>query len=529
MLTGANLIGFLESRAGASTFRAQDPATGAALEPAFASATPVEVDAAACAAGAAFEAYSSVPAERRAAFLRAIADQLVATGDTLLERAQAETALPRPRLEGERARTASQARLFADLVLEGDWVEARIDRGQPDRKPVPKPDLRRMLVPLGPVAVFGASNFPLAFSVAGGDTISALAAGCPVVVKAHPGHPGASELAARAVLAAARETGMPNDVFSMVHGPEPAVGQALVTHPSIQAVGFTGSFRAGRALFDASARREQPIPVFAEMGSANPVFVLPEALATRGEAIAKALAVSVTLGCGQFCTSPGITLVGPSGAAEGFLSRLGGLLAAAPAGTMVHAGIKEAYDADLASVAALPGVDLRAISAGRGPNPATEAKPALLVATMESFAAHERLAEEIYGPVTLAVRAGSKEELLGATRWLRGHLTATVHATERDLADYPELVPLLARKVGRVILNGVPTGVEVTHAMHHGGPWPATTDPRATSVGTAAILRFARPVCFQDIPQGALPGELRDSNPRGIWRLVDGQLTKEPL
>jgi 2,5-dioxopentanoate dehydrogenase len=529
MLSGANLIGFLESSAGAAGFRAQDPATGAALDPLFAAATPAEVDAAACAAGAAFEAYASVPPARRAAFLRAIAEQLVALGDALLERTEAETALPRPRLEGERARTASQARLFADLVLEGSWVEARIDRAQPDRKPTPKPGLRRMLVPLGPVAVFGASNFPLAFSVAGGDTVSALAAGCPVVVKAHPGHPGASELAGRAILAAARETGMPDGVFSMVHGPQPAVGQALVTHPVVQAVGFTGSFRAGRALFDAAARRDQPIPVFAEMGSANPVFVLPDALARHGTEIAKALAASVTLGCGQFCTSPGITVLAPSAAADGFLAQLGGLLAKSPAGTMVHAGIKSAYDADLAAIAALPGVEVKACSAGHGPNPATEAQPTFLVATMQSFAAHERLAQEIYGPASLAVRADSKQELLDATRWLRGHLTATVHATEQDLADYPELVPLLARKAGRVILNGVPTGVEVTHAMHHGGPWPATTDSRATSVGTAAILRFARPVCFQDVPERALPEELRDGNPRGIWRLVDGQLTKDPL
>jgi alpha-ketoglutaric semialdehyde dehydrogenase len=529
MLTGANLIGSRESREGAASFRAQDPATAAALDPAFAAATPAEVDAAAGAAAKAFEAYASVPAARRAAFLRGIADQLLATGDELVLRAGTETALPRPRLEGERTRTASQARLFADLVAEGSWVDARIDRARPDRQPVPKPDLRRMLVPLGPVTVFGASNFPLAFSVAGGDTVSALAAGCPVVVKAHPAHPGTSELAARAILAAARESGMPDGVFSMVHGPQPAVGLALVTHPAVQAVAFTGSFRGGRALFDAAARRDQPIPVFAEMGSANPVFVLPEALATRGEEIARALAASVTLGCGQFCTSPGLTFLAPSGAAEAFLARLGGLLAEAPAGTMVHAGIKSAYDAELASVAALPGVQIAAFSAGHGPNPSTEALPTLLVATMQSFAAHERLAQEIYGPATVAVRAESKQDLLGATRWLKGHLTATVHATPRDLADYPELLPLLARKAGRVIVNGVPTGVEVTHAMHHGGPWPATTDSRATSVGTAAILRFARPVCYQDVPDEALPEELRAANPRGIWRLVDGQLTKDPL
>ena len=529
MVTGANFIGSRESRAASRGFRARNPATGKALSVAFAEATAAEVDAAARAAEAAFEAYAALPPARRAAFLRAIAERLVALGDALLERAQAETALPRPRLEGERARTANQARLFADLVEEGSWVDARIDRAQPDRTPAPKPGLRRMLVPLGPVAVFGASNFPLAFSVAGGDTASALAAGNTVVVKAHPAHPGTSELAARAILEAAAETGMPDGVFSMVHGRKTDVGRALVTHPAIQAVGFTGSFRGGKALFDAAVRRPHPIPVFAEMGSANPVFVLPDALATRGEEIAKALGASVTLGCGQFCTNPGLTFVAHADAAEAFVSRLGVLLAEAPAGTMVHAGIKDAYDAELAAVAALPGVSVAARSAAHGPNVPTEAQPALLLADAGTFAAHHRLDQEIYGPVTVAVRCGSKDELLASARRLGGHLTATVHATERDLASYPELLPILARKAGRVVVNGVPTGVEVTHAMQHGGPWPATTDPRATSVGSAAILRFARPVCFQDVPDGSLPDELRDANPRGIWRLVDGRLTKDAV
>jgi alpha-ketoglutaric semialdehyde dehydrogenase len=528
-LTGAQLIGARESREGDRDFRAQDPATGAPLEPAFAAATPAEVDAAARAAEAAFEPYAALAASRRAAFLRAIAESLVALGDALLERAQAETALPRARLEGERARTANQARLFASLIEEGSWVDARLDRAQPERKPVPRPDLRRMLVPLGPVAVFGASNFPLAFSVAGGDTVSALAAGCPVVVKAHPAHPGTSELAGRAILAAATETGMPDGVFSMLQGPSPAVGQALVTHPAIQAIGFTGSFRGGKALFDAAARRAQPIPVFAEMGSANPVFVLPDALATRGEEIAKALAASVTLGCGQFCTNPGLTLVARSDAAETFLARLGALVAESPAGTLVHAGIKQAYDEALAAVAALPGVTLAARASGHGESPLTEAQPALVLTDAAQLAAHERLGEEIYGPATVAVRCGSPDELLAAARALRGHLVATVHATPKDLTENRALLQLLARKAGRLVLNGMPTGVEVTHAMHHGGPWPATSDPRATSVGSAAILRFARPVAFQDFPDDALPEELRAANPRGIFRLLDGRLTQDAL
>jgi 2,5-dioxopentanoate dehydrogenase len=528
-LTGANMVGARESREGGATFRAQDPRSGRTLEPEFREATSDEVDAAARAAAAAFEEYPLVPPTRRAGFLRALADALEGQGDGLLERAEQETALPRPRLHGERARTVGQARLFADLVEEGSWVDARIDPARPDRKPLPRPDVRRMLVPLGPVALFGASNFPLAFSVAGGDTVSALAAGCPVVVKAHPAHPGTSEMAGRAVLAAAGATGMPDGVFSLVHGPSPAVGHTLVTHPAIQAVAFTGSFRGGKALFDAAAGREQPIPVFAEMGSANPVFVLPDALATRGDEIARALAASVTLGCGQFCTSPGLTFVAPSEGAEAFLEQLGAALATTPAGTMVHAGIKAAYDGELASVSALSGVRVAARGTGSGPHPATEATAALLVADLDVWGRHERLSQEIYGPATLAVPCRKEEDLLAAARRLQGHLTATVHATERDLAAHGALLGLLARRVGRVVVNGVPTGVEVTHAMHHGGPWPATTDPRATSVGTAAILRFARPVCFQDVPDRMLPEELQNANPRGIWRLLDGRPTRDPV
>jgi len=528
-LTGANLISGRESREGEVSFRAQDPRTGKDLEPGFAEATPAEIDAAAREAEGAFEATAAVKPDRRAAFLRAIGDRIGARGDALLERTEAETGLPRGRIESERGRTVNQARLFADLVEEGSWVDARIDPARPERQPLPRPDLRRMLVPLGPVAVFGASNFPLAFSVAGGDTVSALAAGCPVVVKAHPAHPGTSELVARAVLEAARETGMPDGVLSLVHGPSPAVGRALVVHPAIQAVAFTGSFRGGKALFDAAAGRTQPIPVFAEMGSANPVFILPDALATRGEAIAGALATSVTLGCGQFCTNPGLAFVLQSDASEAFLERLGGLLAAAPAGTMVHAGIKAAYDSELLAASTLPGVRLAARAAARGPHPTTEAQAALLVADHSAWASSPRLGEEIYGPVTLAVRCETSDALLLAARGLHGHLTATVHATERDLAEHGALVGALARRVGRVIVNGMPTGVEVTHAMHHGGPWPATTDPRATSVGTAAIFRFARPVSFQDVPETALPEELRSANPRGIWRLVDGRPTADPL
>lgn len=514
--------------AAAAVFRAKNPATGEALEGDFREATPGEIDAAARAAERAFDGYAALAPVRRAEFLRAIAQRILALGDRLLDRAAAETALPPSRLEGERARTVSQVLLFADLIEEGSWVGARIDRALPDRKPQPRPDLRRMLVPLGPVAVFGASNFPLAFSVAGGDTISALAAGCPVVVKAHPAHPGTSDLAGLAVRTAARETGMPEGVFGMVHGTSPEVGITLVTHPAIRAVGFTGSLGAGRTLFDAAALRPEPIPVYAEMGSANPVFVLPGAIAERASAIARGLAASVTLGAGQFCTNPGLVFVVDSPSSSAFLEEAGACLAGTAPGTMVHAGIKAAYDREIGQVARIDGVSIGARASGPGAHPETEAPAMLLLADARTWMGHPRLGDEIFGPATLAVRCASRPEMLELARSLHGHLTATIHGTEKDLAEYGELVAILRRRVGRLVFNGFPTGVEVCHAMQHGGPYPATTDARSTSVGTAAIERFARPVCYQDFPQAALPEELRDGNPRGIWRLVDGSLTREP-
>jgi NADP-dependent aldehyde dehydrogenase len=528
-VTGDNLIGGVSSRAGRVRLRAVNPATGAALAPEFHEAGDDEIELAAQLAEEAFEGYSSLPAARRAAFLRATADEILALGDELLDRAAAETALPRARLESERARTLGQLSLFADLIEEGSWVDARIDRARPERQPAPRPDLRRMLVPIGPVVVFGASNFPLAFSVAGGDTASALAAGCPVIVKAHPAHPGTSELVARAILAAARAARLPPGVFSLLHGAANHVGQALVTHPLVQAVAFTGSFGGGRMLFEAGALRARPIPVFAEMSSTNPVFVLPEALAQRGEMLAQGLCASVTLGAGQFCTNPGLTVVLRSPATDAFVEAAAQAVRASAPGTTVHAGIKASYDNRLGEIAHLDGVVCAARAAGVGPNPATSAQPALFVTDAESFAEHPELQSEIYGPATVLVRCGSKAEMLDLARGLWGHLTATLHGTDADLAEHAELVAVLRRKAGRLIVNGFPTGVEVCAAMQHGGPYPATTDARSTSVGTAAILRFVRPVCFQGFPAAALPEELRDENPRGLLRLVDGQYTREPL
>jgi 2,5-dioxopentanoate dehydrogenase len=356
--------------------------------------------------------------------------------------------------------------------------------------------------------------------------VSALAAGCPVVVKAHPAHPGTSELAAEAIRRAARDTRMPDGVFGMVHGASPEVGITLVTHPAIRAAGFTGSLRAGRTLFDAAAMRPEPIPVYAEMGSSNPVFLLPGALAERSQAIARGLASSVTLGSGQFCTNPGLAILLDSPDSSAFLQTVGTLLEASPAGTMVHAGIKTAYDRDLVEVTGVAGVAVAARAQGESSYPETAAHAALLMTDARAFAQSPRLSSEIYGPATLAVRCGAPEEMLELARGLHGHLTATIHGTEKDLAEFSGLVAILRQKAGRLVFNGFPTGVEVCHAMHHGGPYPATTDARETSVGTAAIHRFARPVCYQDFPQSALPQELQDQNPRGVWRLVDGAFTR---
>lgn len=514
------------SRPDSEPFRALDPATGRQLEPPFRDASPEHVDLAARSAADAFEEFSSLSALQRADLLRGIAAEIEGLGDELLDRARSETGLPAERLASERGRTAGQLRLFAEVVEEGSWVEARIDRPLPDRKPLPRADLRRMLIPLGPVAVFGASNFPLAFSVAGGDTAAALAAGCPVVVKAHPGHPGTSELVGRAVERALRARSIPPSSFSLLQGASHAVGTELVRHPAVSAVAFTGSHTGGRALYDECARRPEPIPVYAEMGSSNPVFLLPRALAERGAEIARGLAASVTLGVGQFCTNPGITVL-PQGAAD-FIDALRQALLSSPPGVMVHAGIRASYERALTEVVDLDGVELARARPGGGPE-GTEARAALLTVVDEVFLRTPRLGQEIYGPVTLVVQASGLDSMLALARGLSGHLTATVHGTAEDLEEYAPLVRLLSWKVGRLLINGFPTGVEVATAMQHGGPYPATTDARATSVGTASILRFARPICFQNAPESLLPPELQAANPRRIWRWVDGSWTKAAL
>ncbi len=525
-ITAANLIGSKPSNLGDATFSAINPLTAEELEPTFANATLDEVHNACLAAEKAFTPYRSLTPVQRASFLDAIADEIIALDNTLVQRAMLETGLPEPRIIGERGRTVGQLKAFARLIEDGSWLDVRIDTAQPDRAPVPKPDLRRTRIPLGPVAVFGASNFPLAFSVAGGDTAAALAAGCPVVVKAHPAHPGTSQLVAQAMLTAAEKTNMPEGVFSLLHGTTHEVGKKMVSHHSIKAVGFTGSLRGGRALFDLAAARPEPIPVFAEMGSCNPVFILPGAVAERADAIAEGLAGSVTLGAGQFCTNPGLTILDQSEESTALVAATARLLDESAAGTAVHHTIKDAYDASLAAAANTENVATLAHSDNPGAHESTSVHPAILQTDGDNYMNAETLKHEIFGPSTLVVRCNDKQQTLDVARQLEGHLTATIHGNEDDLAEYAELIQILETKVGRIIFNGYPTGVEVCPSMYHGGPYPASSDARETSVGTGAITRFTRPVCYQDFPQANLPVELQDGNPSQIWRLVNGNLEK---
>ncbi|TVR85532.1 MAG: aldehyde dehydrogenase (NADP(+)) [Trueperaceae bacterium] len=514
---------------GAKTFDAIAPATGQPLGPAFAEGGAAEADAALRAAAAAFEPYRALPPADRARFLRRIATEIEALGGTLIERTMHETALPEGRLQGERGRTTGQLRMFADLLEDGSWVGARIDRADPSRSPLPKPDLRRSAVPLGPVVVFGASNFPYAFSTAGGDTASALAAGCPVVVKAHPAHPGTGELVAIAIAAAAAAEGVPAGVFAHLQGSSHELGRALVTHDLTAAVGFTGSLRAGRALFDAAAQRPRPIPVYAEMGSVNPVFVLPGALAERAEAIAEGLVASATLGVGQFCTNPGLVITVDGEHTQRFLDAAARAAAAVQPATMLYPGVCHAFREGVERFASVQGVDVVGRSSTDADPASNDAGAWVLSTDAETFRSNRQLADEVFGPSTLIVRARDVDELEALVHELDGQLTVSVHATTADLAAHPGLVRAAERIAGRIVFGAFPTGVEVTHAMQHGGPYPATTDARSTSVGTAAIERFVRPVTYQDAPDAVLPPELRDDNPLGIWRLVDGRLTRDAL
>jgi alpha-ketoglutaric semialdehyde dehydrogenase len=520
-LTGEMLIGAAPKRGEEKPFAGYDAATGAALAPQYGGATEADVGRACALAEAAFDPYRATAPEVRARFLELVADKIAALGDALTERACAESGLPRARIEGERGRTVGQLKLFAAEVREGSWQDVRIDPALPDRKPLPRPDLRLRMLPLGPVAVFGASNFPLAFSVAGGDTASALAAGCPVVVKAHPAHPGTSEMVGRAIQAAVAETGLPEGVFSLLFGVGDTLGGALVADPRIKAVGFTGSRAGGLALSRIAAGRAEPIPVYAEMSSINPVLLLPGALAERGAELGRAFVGSLTMGAGQFCTNPGLLLAVPGPGLDAFVAAAGAAMGDAAAGVMLHAGILAAYQKGVARLAETQGIE----RLGAGPTAEGRAGAVLFATDAATFERTPHLAEEVFGAAGLLVRHAGWEALAPLLRGLEGQLTITVHMTQADEPLFARLLPSLETKAGRILVNGWPTGVEVSHAMVHGGPFPATSDTRTTSVGTLAIRRFLRPVCYQNLAVAMLPEPVADANPWGLWRRMDGTMT----
>ena len=522
-LTGHSLIaGQTVAGEGKTTF-AFNPATNEQLEPAYTLLTEEQLKSATSAAAEAFGSFSTLDPETHAAFLDAIADNIEAIGDELIVRAGQETGLPAARLQGERARTTGQLRLFATVVRQGDFRGVRIDPALPERTPLPRADIRQRQIPLGPVAVFGASNFPLAFSTAGGDTASALAAGCPVVFKAHNAHPGTSELVGQAIAKAVAGLGLHPGVFSLIYGPGSSIGQALVADPAIKAVGFTGSQSAGIALMRTAAARPEPIPVYAEMSSLNPVFVFPGALngsAEQIDALAQQYITAVTGSSGQLCTSPGL-LFAPAGEAGDKLAAAVGRAVSACAGqTMLTAGIAGSWNSGTEALGAAGNVTI----VGTGtPGPTENAPaPAIYGTDISNFISNEVLHAEIFGAASLVIRYSSAEELIEATNRIEGQLTASLQLTEEDYPTAAQLIPALEQKVGRIIVNGWPTGVEVGHAMVHGGPFPATSDTRTTSVGTLAINRFLRPVAYQNLPQELLPAPLKDTNPWQLNRRMDG-------
>lgn len=524
---GGSLIGFGSSGPGGAAFHAIDPATGAPLPPAFVSATGDDVARAVDLATAAAPTWARLPGARRHDFLRRIAESLEAKAEDLVARAALETGLPTARLQGEVARTAWQLRLYGQAAEAGDWLDARLERAQPERRPLPKPDHRSMLRPLGPVVVFGSSNFPFAYSVAGGDTASAFAAGCPVIVKAHPAHPGTGEMVGRLILHAVRACGLPEGTFSLLFDAGFEVGQALVRHPGVKAVGFTGSLQGGRALADLAASRPEPIPFYGEMGSINPVFLLPGALAERGPALAEGLHASATTGVGQFCTNPGLIVLPRTPAAEAFLRALLAKLEATPEGVMLTPGIARRFARLVEARVGQPGVRVLARGGVQGP---CGARPAWFETEARLFVGNHALAEEIFGPSALVVWCRDEAEMRQVAAALPGSLSASLHAGAKERATLGGLVELLAAKAGRVILDGYPTGLEVSSAIVHAGPYPATTDGgRSTAVGTRALARWGRLVCYQNFADALLPPELQDANPLGLRRMVDGAWTSAPV
>lgn len=520
---GKLLLGADAVQGTAETFRAFNPSTGELMEPEFHGASPDQVAKACNLAAEAFDTYRKTSLEARAAFLEAIAQAIMDLGDELIERTVAESGLPRPRIEGERGRTVGQLRLFATVVRQGLWLSPILDSALPDRTPLPRPDLRHRKIPLGPVAVFGASNFPLAFSVAGGDTASALAAGCPVVAKAHPSHPGTSELVGRAIQKAVADCKLPAGVFSMVTGAGNAVGETLAAHPAITAVAFTGSRRGGLAIAAIAASRPVPIPMYAEMSSVNPVFILPGALSGDVSALAQGFADSATLGAGQFCTQPGIVFALKGVDFDRLENAVTEKFSAKGYSTMLNPGIHAAYERGISALEGHAGVT--EIARGQSMEPGKcAAVPALFKTDATEFLKDGKLSEEVFGPSSLLVACDNTEQMTQLAEALEGQLTATLHMTPQDIPYAKALISVLERKAGRILINGFPTGVEVSYAMVHGGPYPATSNDRHTSVGATAIDRFLRPVCYQNFPEELLPEELDDANSLHLWRLRDGKL-----
>ncbi|ROT96892.1 aldehyde dehydrogenase (NADP(+)) [Altererythrobacter sp. FM1] len=509
-----------ERRDSENRFHAFDPSTDEAIpEPAFAIAGPRDIDDACAAAEAAFAVYSSLSLEMRAQFLEAVAEEIDALGEALTKRAHSETGLPEARLNGERGRTVGQLRLFAQVVRDGAWQGIRIDSADPARTP-PKPDLRLHKIPLGPVAVFGASNFPLAFSIAGGDTASALAAGCPVVAKGHPAHPGTSELVASAIMRAVERTRLPQGVFSLLNGTSHELGTALVSNHRIQAVGFTGSRMGGEALMKVAASRKQPIPVYAEMSAINPVILLPAALASRGDTLAQDYAGSVTMGAGQFCTNPGLILAVRGEALDNFVAGVAEAIRQAAPQVMLTQGIREQFGKGKTNLTDSDSVAL--IGEGAPTTNDRLARAAIFRTSAAEFVKNPLLREENFGASSVIIECDDIDQLLGLLAEIEGQLTATLHMAEDDFAMAGEILSVLERKAGRIIANGWPTGVEVSHAMVHGGPYPATSEPKSTSVGTLAIDRFLRPICYQDFPSELLPTQLIGAGQEGTIRMIDG-------
>ncbi|HUO23267.1 MAG TPA: aldehyde dehydrogenase (NADP(+)) [Caulobacteraceae bacterium] len=517
-MAGGFLIGANEVER-AETFQSFDPSLGSHLPTAFSVSGLDDVAEACRLAAEAFDAFRELDPEARAAFLETVAERLEARRDELVAAAMAESGLPQARLQGECGRTTGQLRLFARLLREGRWAGVVFDTPLPERKPLPRADLRQRRVAIGPVAVFGSSNFPLAFSVAGGDTASALAAGCPVVVKGHPAHPGTSLLAAHAIREAVAAHGLPEGVFSIVQGPSNALGGALVADPRIKAVGFTGSRGGGLALVAIAAARPEPIPVYAEMSSVNPVILFPAALAARAEALGAGYVGSLTLGAGQFCTNPGIVLALAGADLDRFTAAAGQALGGSAAQVMLTPAIHAAYEGAVARRAGLEAV--RTVARGPEAEGANRGRGAIFTVDGADFLKHPHLAEEVFGASSIVVQCADAAQIAAILEAMEGQLTATLHLDEADHAQARGLMPILERKAGRILANEWPTGVEVSYAMVHGGPFPATSDSRTTSVGAAAIERFLRPVCYQNLPESLLPKAVRAENPLGLPRFIN--------